>query len=30
MHVSGYAVRNDTAIGHVASWFPVVRHFAVG
>jgi len=28
--VSGYAVRRDTVVGHVALWLPVVRHPAVG
>jgi len=25
MHVSGYAAKRDTVIGHGALWFPVVR-----
>jgi len=30
MHVSGYEVRIDTMIGHVALWFLGVRLFTLG
>jgi len=29
MHVRGYAVRRDTAIGHVGQWLPMVRRLVV-
>ena len=30
MQGCGYAARRYTAIGHVALWFVVIRHLAVG